>query len=195
MRFFLPRVLHTYHQRYPRIVVRVIDQGATDALAAVARHEVDFALNQEGAQSSQLAFVPMLKERFVLACQPTHPLARKTEVRWSELADFDYMAVAKASSNRYLVDMALTDLPVKPRWFCETQHVSTLVDLVEAGVGIAAVPEMCMPRGRHAGLVSVPLVEPAISRTVGLVHSVGRKLPPAAQHLYDQILTMQGAPS
>jgi DNA-binding transcriptional LysR family regulator len=45
-----------------------------------------------------------------------------------------------------------------------------------------------MPRTGHATLVSVPLVEPAIARTIGLIKRRGRALSAAAQRLYDFIL-------
>ena len=70
------------------------------------------------------------------------------------------MSVTKDSGNRFLLDLALTDNPTRPRWYCEAQHVSTLVSLVEAGMGIAAVPRLAMPPDGHPVLVSVPLVEP-----------------------------------
>lgn len=192
MRFFLPRILRVYHERYPGITIRIIDQGATDALSAVIRREADFALNYMGTPHPQLTFVPILTEKFVVACQRGHPLARRKKVKWADLVDYDYMSVAKASSNRRLLDTAVGKLPVKPRPFCEAQHVSTLVALAEAGVGIAVVPEMCMPvDDEHSELVSIPLVDPPVSRRVGLIHNTGFKLAPPAQQLYDQILALK----
>lgn len=187
IRFFLPRVLAEYHRRYPGIMVRVIDQGANDVVASVTRGEADFGLNYIGTQDPQLEFEHLLQERFVLACPRGHALAKKRKVRWEELAAHDYMTVTKASGNRVLLDMALTRLATRPRWFCEAQHVSTLVSFVEAGLGVAAVPELALPPPPHPGLVAVPLVEPSLTRSVGLIRRVGRGLPPAAQQLSDQI--------
>jgi DNA-binding transcriptional LysR family regulator len=193
IRFFLPRVLKEYHARYPGIMVRVIDQGATDVVTTVARGEADFGLNYIGTQDPQLEFEHLLAERFVLACLKGHPLAKKKKVRWAELAAHDYMTVTKASGNRMLLDMALARLETRPRWFCEAQHVSTLVSFVEAGLGVAAVPELALPPPGHSSLVSVTLVEPALTRSVGLIRRVGRGLPPAAQQLYDAIKVAAGA--
>ena len=190
IRFFLPRILREYHERYPGIVVRILDQGAADVLSTITRSEADFGLNYIGTQDPQIDFHPVKQESFVLACLKGHPLANKRTVRWSELAPYDYMSVTKASGNRFLLDSALSQQAVRPRWFCEAQHVSTLVNLVEAGLGVAAVPELAMPAGEHPSLVSIPLVDPTITRTVGLIHRVGRRLPPAAQQLYDQIRNM-----
>src|SRR3954465_11844458 len=187
LRFFLPRLLIEYHRSYPGIMVRVIDQGANDVVSTVTRGEADFGINYIGTQDPQLEFERIVTERFVLACPKGHPLAKKKQVKWQELAAHDYMTVTKGRGQRMLFDMALTQLPTRPRWFCEAQHVSTLVSFVEAGLGVAAVPELALPPAGHAGLVAVPLVEPALTRSVGLIRRVGRGLPPAAQQLYDQI--------
>ena len=187
IRYFLPRILADYHRRYPGILVRVIDQGAHDVLGTVGRSEADFGLNYLGTQESQLEFDHLLTEHFVLACQRGHPLAGKKRVRWAEIAPYDYMSVTKASGNRVLIDMALSKQSTRPRWFCEAQHVSTLVSFVEGGMGVAAVPELAMPPRGHPVLVSVPLVDPGISRSVGLIRRVGRSLGPAAQQLWDQV--------
>lgn len=187
VRYFLPSILKAYHQRYPQILVRIIDQGANEVLTTLLRNEADFGLNYIGTQEPDLEFAPLMKEPFVVACRPEHPLARKKKVTWADLTAHEYMSVTKDSGNRFLLDLALTDNIKRPRWYCEAQHVSTLVSLVEAGMGVAAVPRLSMPPDGHPTLVSVPLVDPIITRTVGLLKRRGRALSPAAQQLYDQI--------
>ncbi|WP_341958620.1 LysR family transcriptional regulator [Pseudomonas sp. RC10] len=187
VRYFLPQVLREFHERYPRIVIRVMDEGASDVLSSVVRNEVDFGLNYIGVQEANIDFQPVLKEAFVVACRRDHPLAKRPAVTWAELNAYDYMSVAKASGNRLLLDLALADAPDLPRSFCEVRHVMSVVSLVEAGVGIAAVPRLAMPADDHPILVSVPLVEPVVSRTIGLIRRRGRVLSAAAQQLYEMI--------
>lgn len=191
VRSFLPKIVREYHHLYPGVLIRIVDQGANEALCAVMRREVDFAFNHMSIPHPQMTFAPVLKEPFVLACHRQHPLAKRAKVNWADLGDFDYMGVAKSSSNRFLIDSALADLPARPHPFCETQHVSTLLSLVEAGLGIAVVPEMCMPLEPSSEVVGVPVAQPSISRQVGLIQNVGHRLPPAAQKLYDQILSLR----
>ncbi|AGW94014.1 LysR family transcriptional regulator [Cupriavidus sp. DF5525] len=188
VRYFLPGVLREYHARYPRIVVRLVDEGANEVLNMVVRNEADFGLNYIGTQEPDVEFEPVLREAFVVACPPGHPLAKKKQATWAELGQYDYMTVGKASGNRLLLDLALSEVPVRPHWYCEVRHVSTLVSLVEAGLGIAAVPRLAMPPGDHPTLKSVPLVDPTVTRTVGLIRRRGRSLSPAAQQLYDMLL-------
>jgi DNA-binding transcriptional LysR family regulator len=186
--YFLPSVMKQYHERYPKIRVRVVDEDANAVLSTVIRGEADFGLNFIGTQEPEIEFEPVLKEPFVAACRRDHPIARKRKLTWAELNEYEYMTVAKSSGNRLLIDLALTDIPARPRWFYEVRHVSTLVGLVEAGLGVAAVPRLAMPGSDHPVLVSIPLVEPTVTRTVGLIRRRGRSLSPAAQQLYDLLL-------
>jgi DNA-binding transcriptional LysR family regulator len=182
--YFLPELIRRYHERFPRIRVRVVDEAANTVLAAVVRGEADFGINFIGTQDPDVDFEPILKEPFVAACRRDHPLARKRAVTWAELGRYDYMTVSKSSGNRLLIDLALAGTPERPRWFYEVRHVSTLLGLVEAGLGVAAVPRLAMPGAGHPTLAAVPLVEPAVTRTLGLIRRQGRTLSPAAQELY-----------
>lgn len=183
--YYLSQVIRRYRERYPRIRVRVLDAGANEVLAAVSRGEADFGLNFIGSQEPEIEFRPLVEERFVAACRRDHPLAKKRRVSWAELAAHDFIAVSKSSGNRLLLDQALAGVPGRPQPVYEAEHVTTMLGLVEAGLGVAAVPSMAMPGKDHPLLVSIPLVQPAVTRRVGLICRRGRTLTPAAQQLFD----------
>jgi DNA-binding transcriptional LysR family regulator len=183
--YFLSGVIALYHQRYPKIRVKIIDDSANRVMLAVAHGEADFGLNFVGAQDNDVDFEPMLEERFVAACRRDHPLADKAKVSWAELAAYDYITVDKSSGNRLLLDQALAGASVQPQNMYETQHGTTTLGLVEAGLGVAVVPAMAMPGPDHPLLVSVPLVGPVVKRKMGLIKRQGSVLSPAAQQLYD----------
>jgi DNA-binding transcriptional LysR family regulator len=192
VRYFLPQVLSAFHASYPGILLRVVDDGAEDGLSAVGKGEADFGINYVGAQEPNIEFEPILKEPFVVACRVDHALAARKRVTWAELERYDYLTVAKASGNRFLLDLALADAPRRPRAFCEVRHVMSVIGLVEAGLGIAAVPQLAMPPGDHPVLASVKLVSPVVTRTLGLVRRRDQPLSPAAQQLYDMFLARKG---
>ncbi|WP_423197174.1 hypothetical protein DFLDMN_000750 [Cupriavidus sp. H19C3] len=100
VRYFLPAVLRQYHARYPRIVVRLIDEGANEVLNMVVRNEADFGLNYIGTQEPDVEFEPVLKEPFVVACPPDHPLARKRKVAWAELGQYDASHAQERAAGR-----------------------------------------------------------------------------------------------
>jgi DNA-binding transcriptional LysR family regulator len=182
--YFLPQVIKRYHAEFPNIRVKILDASANEVLAAVARGESDFGLNFIGSAEADLEFQVIMEEPFVLACRRGHPLATRRSVSWGELRPYDFMTVGKSSGNRLLMDMALAGVPNRPVAIYEAQHVVTLLGLVEAGLGVAAVPRLALPGDDHPTLVSVPLKDPVITRRMGLIRRRGRSLSPAAQHLY-----------
>jgi len=190
--YYLSHVIGRYHERSPKVRVKVLDAGANEVLATVARGEADFGLNFIGAQEGELDFKPLVEERFVAACRRDHPLAKLRRVSWAQLSDHDYISVGRASGNRVLLDQALAGVAGRPQAIYETQHVTTMLGLVEAGLGVAAVPSMAMPASDHPLLVSVPLVDPVVTRKVGLIRRRGRSLSPAAQQLYDLFSEVKG---
>lgn len=183
--YHVSQVVRSFHETSPKVRVKVLDAGANEVLAAVSRGEADFGLNFMGAQEADLEFRPLVEERFVAACRRDHPVAKLRRVSWAELGRHDFIAVSRSSGNRVLLDQALAGVPDRPLAIYETQHVTTALGLVEAGLGVAAVPSMAMPGPDHPLLVSVPLVEPVVSRKIGLIRRRGRSLSPAAQQLYD----------
>ncbi|MDB5759773.1 MAG: bacterial regulatory helix-turn-helix, lysR family protein [Burkholderia sp.] len=185
--YFLPKVLAEYHKQYPRIRVRIVDDSANGVLASVTRGEADFGINITGNQEPDVDFQGILTEPFVVACRRDHPLGSKRSVSWAELAQFDYMTVDRSSGNRLLLDLALAHTNLNLAWCYEARHVSTLIGLVEAGLGVAVVPRLSMPVDGHSTLTSIALTDPGVERIVGLVRRRGRELTPSAQHLYQLI--------
>jgi DNA-binding transcriptional LysR family regulator len=191
--YFLSQVIRRYHEVHPKVRVKVFDASANDVLSAVARNEADFGLNFIGAQEADIEFKLLLEDRFVAACRRDHPLARKRQVTWSELTKYDYISIAKSSGNRLLLDQALANVAERPQSIYEAQHVTTQLGLVEAGLGVAAVPSLAMPAADHPLLVSVALTDPVITRRIGLIRHKGRSLSPSAQQLYDFLAEMRSA--
>ena len=176
---FLPPLIRDFRAQHPRVLVRILEQGADEVLASVKQGECDLALNYIGMQDADVEFTPLLKEAYVLACPAGHPLAGRKSVAWAELAQYPLARVSPASRNRVLIDQALAKLPALPRPVCEVRHVSTLLGLVEIGLAVAVVPQLTLPPA-PAALVGVRLEKPSIGRTIGILQRRGRSLSPAA---------------
>ncbi|RDV00786.1 LysR family transcriptional regulator [Trinickia dinghuensis] len=186
--YFLPSVISAYRRRFPRIRIKLLDASANDVLAAVISGEADFGVSFMGSQDSEVEFKVLLQERFVVACRRDHPLASKKRMTWDELYQHEYVSLDKTSGNRLLLDQALSAVAPRTPSVCETRHVTTMLGLVEAGLGVAAVPSMAMPGRDHPVLTSVPLVEPVVKRRVGILKRRGRPLTPAAQEFHKAIV-------
>jgi len=184
---FLPEVLKQFSASYPRIRVRIHDESAQDVLNLVLSGEADFGINFAGAENPEIDFVPIHVESYVLAMRHDHPLAGRAEVIWKDTVDERYISVAKSSGNRSVIDAALAGIEKHPVIFCEVNHVSGVLALVEAGIGVAAVPGLSVLPGRQDGIVGVPLINPQIKRTLGLISKRDHSMAPAARTLFEML--------
>lgn len=194
--YFLPAVLAQFYDKFPNVRVHILDEGANDGLSRVIRGEAEFGLNFIGTDESEIDFEPILREPFVLVCRRDNLLARRRKVAWSELSAHRLITVSRSSGSgiRMLLDIALANVPEKLNWFYEVRHISLLPALVAAGLGVAAIPRLAMPKGKNSLLATIPLVEPTVTRTLGLMRKRGRSLSPAAEHLYN-LITQFGSES
>jgi len=62
----------------------------------------------------------------------------------------------------------MTKSGMHPDFAFEVSHIGTLLGMVEAGLGLAAVPRMALPVN-HAAVIGLPLRQPTISRSLGPV--------------------------
>jgi len=188
----LPRVLRAFATAQPEVQVHVIDENARQVLDAVLRGDADFGVSFTGSQESALRFEALLRERYVLAMPRRHAWARRTGVAWSELAGQRLVSVSHQSGNRLFLDQVMAELPAQPVAWYECNHVAGALALVEAGLGLAAIPQLALPPD-HAQVCGVPLTEPDVWRTLGLLQRRDRLLSPTAHALRQCILDAQHA--
>ena len=182
--YFASDVIRKFNKDHPNTRVRLVDSSSNDVLLTIARGDADFGVNFVGSLDTEVEFEPLLEEEFVVACLREHQLAGRESVTWAEITEFPYIGPGKESGNRLIIDQTLASAGIKMNSLFETQHQTTMIGLVEAGLGIAVVPSMAMPRREHPLLVSVSLKKPVISRVVGLIKKRGKTITGVAQELY-----------
>ncbi len=184
---FLPDVLKRYTAQFPKIRVRVHDESAQDVLNLVLTGEADFGICFTGAENPEISFQPIYVESYVLAMRRDHPLAGRKKLSWKDTVDERYISVAKSSGNRSVLDAALAGVEKHPWISCEINHVSGILALVESGLGVAAVPGLSILAQRQGAVIGVPLVNPSVKRTLGLISKHQHAMAPASRTLFDML--------
>ena len=185
--YFLPRVIETFNQRYPHHRFRILDLSANEALESVARGEAEFGINLTGSSHPDIVFTPLIEDPFVLACRSDHPLARRRRVGWKDLEGQKVIGVSRNSGNRMILDSALARARVQIEFFYEVNHLTTSLGLVERGLGISILPRLATPPSGHPTIVTKPIRDPEVKRTIGLIERRSVRLSPAAQKFRDML--------
>ena len=183
---FLPSVVRPFSERYPLIRIRVVDEAASLVLASVVTGESDFGISFMGSQVPGVEFEAIHTDPFVLAVPRDHALAKRKSVAWPDLQTERLIAVARSSGNRQLLDDALAKAGVNPSFSFEVSHIATLLGMVEAGLGLAAVPRLALPPA-HPVLVGIALRQPDVSRVLGLATRRGAALRAPAKMFHDYL--------
>lgn len=165
----LPHILRGFLRGYPEVRVRILDHSASEITEHVRNGEVEFGITIVSSVAADLEILPLFKESFVLICQADHPLAPRSEVTWQELENEPLIRVATLTGNRLLIDDALGSRSESLLWRYEVRHVATAVQMAAAGLGVTVLPEESVAAGSATDVVAVPIRNPSVSRTIGVV--------------------------
>jgi DNA-binding transcriptional LysR family regulator len=165
---FLPRALKRFAAVYPDAHCRIIDLSAEEGIERVVQGEAEFGINFLGQSRPDLRFTPLINDDFVVVCRGDHGFAARRFIRWRDLVEHP-LIISQRSGNRTLIEQALAGSDLHLNWSFEDVHLATSFGLVEAGVGLAIIPRMAGPVTTGKLLVTVPIRDPVVRRTVGLV--------------------------
>lgn len=180
---YLPPLLGKLRKSFPDLAIRVFDNSKLEIAEKVHSGEAEFGITIVAADRWDLEITPLMKEPFVLVCPKAHPLAQQKAVSWSSLKGEPLVRVSTQTGNRQLIDDALGPRREDMSWRYEVQHIVSALGLVRAGLGLTVVPQLAVNVEESPGLVAVPLRNPGISRTLGVVARRGVPLSPAADAL------------
>ena len=184
---FLPHVIEQYSAQYPHNRIKILDHASSGVADAVLRREAEFGINIAEPGHPELTSTPLLEDRFVLICRSDHPLAEEKALSWKRLQPHRLIFAGAQSSNRPLLDLALSTAQVALQSFFEVQRSSTALGLAAAGVAAAVVPTLAVQEGAYPTLRVVELKNPVVSRKLALIWRSKARFSPAAGALHDMI--------
>ncbi len=184
---WLPAYIHRYAERYPGNRIRILDLSSAPVLEAVIQGQAEFGVTIVMTRHPELAEQPILREPFALFCRSDHPMSKQKSVSWRDVREDELIVVSSTSGNRALLDYQLARHRINVNGMYEVNHPSTALGLVTAGVGTAILPMSTIQEGTHPTVRRIPLVRPAITRTIALVRRRKATLSPAAQAFYEML--------
>lgn len=165
----LPGALVKFRQRYPKINVTVHDVINEEVMDMVRSRQVELgiAFAPEGAGS--LSFTPLFEDQFVAVVPLDSPLAHRQSLDWQELLRHDVITLQRPSMVRRLLEQELAIQGIELPVAFESHQLSTVGRMVAAGLGVSAVPSMCIQQMDELGAHCLPLTEPRIACRVGIL--------------------------
>jgi DNA-binding transcriptional LysR family regulator len=183
----VPRALALVKQRYPDVKVTFTEAEPPESLAALRAGECDLAVAfayegtdlGRGEEDLELFSIHKLMDDEVrLALPRTHPLATRTEVDLSDLADEPWIAGCPRCRG-HLLQMC-HDEGFNPNVAFETEDYVAVMGLVSEGLGVALIPDLILRTAHHHDVVTLP-IKPASRRHIHIVTTPDLERVPAVQ--------------
>lgn len=185
----IARALQRFSMTYPDILVE-IRSGPTPVVLSLVRDDgVDIGLCTRTADDPALRIHTFASKPLCAVVAPTHRFARMAKVAPEALAEERLIFMSEAFGVQQIVNSLFDDvrLNVIPAYRVDLFH--TAQTLAAGGLGVAFMSSITARRGIELGeLVAVPIDHP-IAAGFGsqMMARVGRRLSPAADHLWKQL--------
>ena len=176
----VPRLLGAFLGAHPHVRFTLSQAPAAKLVDRLSRGELDVVVLVPLPESHDGFESIVLRDECLYLCVPAgHRYAARQSIDLSETADETYMALAAGHGLREAFDQMCSDGGFIPHLAFESEDVATLRSLVRAGLGVAVLPRA--DPATEAGVVTVPIDQPAARATVGAMWPTTHRLPPAAR--------------
>jgi DNA-binding transcriptional LysR family regulator len=188
----LADVLRVFHERHPAIHLQLAENGSQTLVRDLARGALDVALVivPPGGLDPSLHLTPLLRERLSVASPRSgKPPSSRGSISIVELSRRPLVMVRQGYDLREVTLQAYREAGVTPRFAVEGGEMDAMLRLVEAGTGVAVVPDLIFsgrPRLRRTVLT------PPLHRTVAIARRADVAPIQAAQAFTDTLLSFLG---
>jgi DNA-binding transcriptional LysR family regulator len=183
---WLPPVIAEYRRRYPGVAIELYDVLSDYCLELVRQGKADIALTAPGLSMAEFDTETLCSDVFFFVCHRSHALAGKKRLRIKELANCEFIHLARTTSVRQQIDAVMGPDTIVNTGL-EVEQLATAAGLVAAGIGVTLVPELALFQFRHPQLVAIPLDAPALVRPILIVKRKGHPLSIAADGLLQML--------
>jgi DNA-binding transcriptional LysR family regulator len=180
----LPDLVRRFRETRPSIELRIREGRQSEIVEDVRSGVADFGIGYVNTLPDMLQATMLRKEPLYTVIPNAHPMAKKRpKVRLTDLRDEPLVSPPSDTYLRRLIDGAAAGAGFNLRYAVTVERLLSVINHVRAGVGIAILPWGVLPPPPWTGFQAVPLAEPPLTVSVGLIFLRGRYLTPAAASL------------
>jgi DNA-binding transcriptional LysR family regulator len=182
-----PGLTTTFIARHPLVAIEQTEMTSNEILRSLAAFELDAGLTYvDNEPLDHVRAQPVEEERYVLVLPRSSPLASQATIGWREAAEVPLCLLRPTMQNRRIYDAAFATAGVRANVVVEPH--SMMGELCYLRSGLASImPDAMLPWIETIPDVrAIPLVEPEVTKTVGLVVA-DRPLPALVEAFWDHV--------
>lgn len=158
-KYFAPRVLGVFCQRYPGIEVSLKVTNRERLLERLHANVDDLYVIGRPPESPELHFEPFVTNPLVAMAARTHPLAGERRIPLARLAEEPFIIREPGSGTRMAVESLFTEHGLRPRIRMELGSNEAIKHAIAGGLGVAVLSRHTLALEGESGPLAVLDVE------------------------------------
>ncbi|MDQ0059881.1 DNA-binding transcriptional LysR family regulator [Paenibacillus harenae] len=165
-------LLLNFHQTYPTISLSLLE--TMRVTEQVLDRSIDVGVTIGPVNDERLTSIPLFHEEFSLAVSTNDPLAMESFIPLSRLQALKMVQFPLDHQCRKLIDRFCMDKGFTLQPHMVTTTLSSLLQMVQSGVGACVLPRLLLDNLHNANIRVVPLRNPTPSQDICLIYRSDR---------------------
>jgi len=173
------------HKTFPSIEARIESASSINIQQGLEQGSLDAGLTYQDGVSLDLMHVdPVYEENYVLLAPRDMINGTPTSITWSQAAELPLTLLDPQMQNRRILDTVFADLDLRPKVISQANVFNPALTLAQNGVAATIIPSALVSTvGALRNVHVLPLIEPTVSKAIGLIYSRKGPILPVVQAL------------
>ncbi len=188
--YVFPDLVPMIKQTLPKLRLILIEEKTDQLITQLKYGKIDAALLALPIQEDTLETITLFEDVFMLAVASDNPLAQKVTIKQADLYHHQMLLLEEGHCLRGQALQICQLNNIEEQQDVRATGLETLRQMVRAGTGITFMPKIAIHEPED-GICYIPFVEPAPTRTIGLVWrktSARKQLMEKFTHLMTEII-------
>jgi LysR family transcriptional regulator, low CO2-responsive transcriptional regulator len=185
-KYFVPRLLGTFHRQHPEIELNLKITNQEGVLARLANNQDDLYFTGRPPKDLDIELRPILENPLVVVASSNHPLAGKKNISLKQLALEPFIFREAGSGTRLVIEQFLAENRVAVDVIIELSSNEAIKQAIAGELGISILSQHALALEDRDGLLTILNVEGfPIQRHWYVIYPAGKQLSVAAQAFLD----------
>lgn len=184
--YVLPTVISAFKKEYPDVSFMLRQGSYRYLIDAVKNRELNLAFLGPVPPKDEVTDTMILFSESIHALLPAnHPFAKRERLNLSDLRNEKFVLFPEGYILHKVAIDACKSVGFVPNVKSEGEDMDALKGLVAAGIGVTLLPDSSINDNIPRFTVKVPIDNPQITRTVGVIYPINRDMAPSEQVFLD----------
>ena len=169
--YVLPELVVTFQEHYPDVTLHIVEDVTAGIVRRIEAGELDVALASTCQKSPSLGVEPVGAEPLLALVPEAHSLARQSVITFDDLKSQRFLLLHEMHCLSQQVHHQLESRRLHPEIALAGSQLSTIANMVAAGIGVSIVPQMMARHHATPGCVTLPFAPPVPERELNLLYN------------------------